>query len=126
MGTGVVLAALPVRTALVIALAATFVPNLVRRLQARRAQAGFRAEVIMHAAGREYRLDELIDTGNGLVEPIPTATAHGTDVLYALKPERLCINGRESDALLALCPTPIRGAEALLPPVLAEQMNLGG
>lgn len=147
MGTGVLLAALPVRTALVIALAATFVPNLVRRLQARRAQAGFRAEVIMHAAGREYRLDALIDTGNGLVEPlsgkpvavaylpelaehahipIPTATAHGTDVLYALKPERLCINGRESDALLALCPTPIRGAEALLPPVLAEQMNLGG
>ena len=102
MGTGVVLAALPVRTALVVVLAATFVPNLVRRLQARRAQAGFRAEVIMHAAGREYRLDALIDTGNGLVEPlsgkpvavahlpelaehahipIPTATAHGTDVL---------------------------------------------
>ena len=101
----------------------------------------------MHAAGREYRLDALIDTGNGLVEPlsgkpvavaylpelaehahipIPTATAHGTDVLYALKPERLCINGRESDALLALCPMPIRGAEALLPPGLAEQMNLGG
>ncbi len=147
MRGGVVVAALPVRTALAVALAATFLPGLVRRLRAQRAQAGCHVRLTVCAAGREYRLDALIDTGNGLFEPlsgkpvavahlpelaehahipIPAATAGGSGILYALRPERISVNGRESDALLALSPVPLRGAEALLPPGAAEWTNLGG
>ena len=147
MRGGVVLASLPVRTALYAALAAAFLPNLIRRLRARRARAGIHTVVMLCAAGREYRLDALTDTGNALVEPlsgkpvivaylpelaeyahipIPTATAGGTGILYALRPERLSINGRESEALLALSSVPLHGTEALLPPELAERTELGG
>ena len=141
------LMSLPVRTALYAALAAAFLPNLMRRFRARRARAGTHAVVTLCAAGREYRLDALTDTGNALVEPlsgkpvvvaylpelaehahipIPTATAGGTGILYALRPERLSINGRESEALLALSSVPLHGTEALLPPELAERTELGG
>ena len=144
---GVVLASLPVRTALYAALAAAFLPNLMRRFRARRACAGTHAVVMICAAGREYRLDALTGTGNALVEPlsgkpvvvaylpelaehahipIPTATAGGTGILYALRPEQISINGRESEALLALSSVPLHGTEALLPPELAERTELGG
>ena len=147
MRGGAVLASLPVRTALYAALAAAFLPNLIRRPPARRARAGIHTVVMLCAAGREYRLDALTDTGNALVEPlsgkpvivaylpelaeyahipIPTATAGGTGILYALRPERLSVNGRESEALLALSSVPLHGTEALLPPELAERPELGG
>lgn len=147
MRGGVVLASLPVRTALYAALAAAFLPNLMRRFRAQRARAGTHTMVTLCAAGREYRLDALTDTGNALVEPlsgkpvvvaylpelaehahipIPTATAGGTGILYALRPEQISINGRESEALLALSSVPLHGTEALLPPELAERTELGG
>ncbi len=147
MESGVLLGPVPVRTALCTALGATFAPGLVRRLRARRVQAASHAVLMVRFAGREYSLRALVDTGNGLAAPlsgkpvaiahlpelmphaaipIPVTTAGGETVFYALRPERIAVNGREADALLALCPAPIRGAEALLPPVLAEQMNLGG
>ena len=143
---GMLVAGLPMRTALLTALGATFAPAAIRRLRARCAQRAFRGQLTVRVNGCEYRFDALLDTGNGLTEPlsgkpvavaylpeliplanvpIPTATVEGTGMLYALRPEYLAVNGNAADALLAICPQPLRGAQALLPPALYEQMQTG-
>ena len=150
MQNGILIASLPVRTALVIALIATFIPNLVRRLRMQHANCNPQcyAKLSILVNGKEYQLNALIDTGNSLVEPIsgkpvavaylpelanqahipiPAATAGSKSILYALRPECMRINGRESEGLLALSPMPLHGtAEALLSPGMAGWTNLGG
>ena len=150
MQNGILIASLPVRTALVIALIATFIPNLVRRLRMQHANCNPQcyAKLSILVNGKEYQLNALIDTGNNLVEPIsgkpvavaylpelanqahipiPAATAGSKSILYALRPECMRINGRESEGLLALSPMPLHGtAEALLSPGMAGWTNLGG
>ena len=47
--------------------------------------------------------------------PVPLSTINGRGMIYALKPDRMRIDGADTDALLAISAEPIRGAEAIVP-----------
>ena len=135
MGNGVLWSALPLRTALLIGLAASFLPGCVRRILLRR-QAG---HVILQveADGNSYTLDALIDSGNSLHDPltglpvivayipalleradlpIPMETVAGGGIIHAFQPQSIQVDGQALAALLAISPTALRGADALIPP----------
>ncbi|NCB30948.1 MAG: hypothetical protein EOM66_06015 [Clostridia bacterium] len=135
MEQGVVWTGLPVRTALCIALLASFLPGAARRILRRRQRGSVQLEV--EYQGAFYKLDALIDSGSSLWDPlsglpvivaylpalakearlpIPVATVNGKSVLYALHPQRIALDGAQLYALLAISPSPLRDAEALIPP----------
>ncbi len=137
----------PVRGLLAAAAAAVLLPPTVRQLRAGRRQSGFRCELVFSAAGREYRLAALIDTGNSLADPVsgrpaalvympellhladiplPAAGIGGTALFYGFKPQKALVDGRETDLLIAVAETPLSGAEALLPAAAAELSNEKG
>lgn len=132
---GVIWTGLPVRTALCIALLATFLPGAARRIL-RRKQAG-RVRLTVAHGGASYALEGLVDSGSSLYDPlsglpvvvaylpalaaearlpVPVETLGGKGVLFALKPQHITWNGTELNALLAISPSPLRGAQALIPP----------
>ena len=132
---GMIWIGLPLRTALCIALLASFLPRMARHILRRR-QNGRSRLVVEHRA-KIYILEALVDSGSSLHDPltglpvvvayipaleneaslpIPTQTLSGISLLYALKPRRILWEGVEISALLALSPAPLRGTEALIPP----------
>ena len=144
---GLVLLPKPVRGMLAAFAAAMLLPRAVRHLRAQRRQQGFRCELVFFAAGKEYRLSALIDTGNLLAEPlsgrpaalvylpelapcadipIPAKSIGGSSLLYALQPHAAFVNGQETDLLIALTEKPLSGTEALLPAAAKETSNEKG
>ena len=135
MEKGVIWSGLPLRTALCIALLASFLPRMARSILRRRQQGRARLEI--EHRGACYSLDALIDSGSSLFDPlsglpvivahlpalssearlpIPAHTIGGDGILYGLRPQRLYLDGVRINAMLALSPTPLRGAQALVPP----------
>ena len=53
--------------------------------------------------------------------PVPLSTINGRGIIYALKPDRMRIDGADTDALLAISAEPIRGAEAIVPYHIAKE-----
>ncbi|MBE5785009.1 MAG: hypothetical protein E7330_04340 [Clostridiales bacterium] len=144
---GLVILPSPVRGMLTAAAAAVLLPAAVRRFRTARRQNGFRRELIFFAGGKEYRLSALIDTGNALAEPlsgrsvviaylpelapyasipVPAKSVLGQDILFALLPAYIRIDGEEADALIAITKAPLAGTDALLPAALAEPSNEKG
>ena len=139
MENGFVVASIPLRAALLSALAASLFPNALRRLISRHAQSREGVEIGALIGGKEYAFNALVDTGNLLCEPmsglpaaiaylpelsaragipVPTSTAMGEGVLYALKPDRVWVSGApniELPLLIALSKTPLHGADMILP-----------
>ncbi len=140
---GPALRAVTPRAALAGMLLASRLPKAMRRTLLRRTA---RANEVQLAAelsgenGRTIRIEctALIDTGNGLIDPltslpavvlsrrkypqaaalaripIPVRTASGSAVIYALRPLRLSVNGRSADALIAFSEI----GTALVPPCI--------
>lgn len=132
---GAVWGGVPLRTALVTALAASFLPRAIRRIL-RRKKAGL-VELILCHEGECKRLVGLVDSGNSLYEPctglpvivaylpcfseqaqvpIPIATVQGKQVLFGFQPQTLQVNGVALHAWVALNPTPLQDVDALIPP----------
>ena len=144
MSGGALIAPLSVRTALLIALALTFAPNLVRRMRGRRILAQGTLVLTVKAQGRTYTLPAMVDSGSTLREPlsgkpviaaylpelaekaripVPYATVDGTGFLYAFQAEEVRLMETELDALIALT---LRPVTALVPPAaLPEQLIVG-
>ena len=136
---GFMFASIPLRAALLSALAASLLPNAVRRLISRHAQSREGMEIHALIGGKEYKLQTLVDTGNLLREPlsglpvavaylpelhaaagipVPASTVAGEGTLYALKPDRVWVSGSanvELPLLIALSKTPLHGADMILP-----------
>lgn len=125
------------RTAVLTALAASFLPAAARRLLRRRLKNERTARVLLLHDGSLRSFTALVDTGNTLSEPvsglpvavvrcealkkyavlpIPTQTAAGRVVLLGFIPDRLSVNGREVACAVAVAGD--IGAEALIPPDL--------
>lgn len=132
---GAVWGGVPLRTALVTALAASFLPRAIRRILRRR-KAGTVMLTLGHG-GASWALRGMVDSGNCLWEPctglpvivaylpalsqqarvpIPVATVQGKEVLYGFRPQTLRANGTDLDAWIALSPTPLQDVDALVPP----------
>ncbi len=137
---GVLMASLPLRAALLSALAASFLPRALRAVLARNARSASIVRLRLCHGGREYPLNGIVDTGNFLVEPIsalpvvvfyvngfrggeglpvPMRGAGGEVVLlHAFMPDALydCAAGTRLNTLMALAPAPLKGVDALIPP----------
>lgn len=138
---GFISGGLPLRAALIAALAVSFLPSAARRLLRRRLRNENSASVVILKGGVPRRFTAAVDTGNRLFEPvsglpvalvrcgdyarfahlpIPAETAAGKVLLMGFKPERISVNGREVDCIVAVTDKNI-GAEALVPPdILTE------
>lgn len=132
---GAVWGGIPLRTALVTALAASFLPRAIRRIL-RRKKLGM-VTLTMLQDGKRRILAGMVDSGNGLYEPctglpvivaylpdlagqaqvpIPVATVQGKQVLFGFRPQQLQANGTALEAWIALSPTPLQDVDALIPP----------
>lgn len=132
---GVVWTGLPLRTALCTAFLASFLPRMARGILRRRQQG--RVHLLIEHQGARYGLEALIDSGSSLYDPlsglpvivaylpalakearlpIPMATVGAESTLYALRPQHMILEGAQLKALLAISPSPLRGADALIPP----------
>ncbi|MEA4971214.1 MAG: sigma-E processing peptidase SpoIIGA [Candidatus Pelethousia sp.] len=135
MEKGVIWSGLPLRTALCIALLASFLPRMARSILRRRQQGHVRLEI--EHRGACYRLEAMIDSGSSLFDPlsglpvivaylpalsaeahlpIPAQTLGGSGILYALRPQRVYLDGAQINAVLALSAEPLQRAQALVPP----------
>lgn len=139
---GAVLLPKYMRMLLISGAAAAFLPRLVRHYRLRRALAAGMARLYVSIDGAEYELCALRDSGCFLTEPVtgaavviahipallnearipvPLSTINGQGIIYALKPDRMRIDGADTDALLAISAEPIRGAEAIVPYHIAKE-----
>ncbi len=139
---GAVLLPKYMRMLLISGAAAVFMPRLVRHYRLRRALAAGMARLYVSIDGAEYELCALRDSGCFLTEPVtgaavviahipallnearipvPLSTINGRGMIYALKPDRMRIDGADTDALLAISAEPIRGAEAIVPYHIAKE-----
>lgn len=138
MENGFLRGGIGLRTALLIAVCASFLPSAARRLLRRRLANGSTAEVVLLHDGRLRRFTALVDTGNSLFEPvtglpvavvrcpelrryavtpIPAETAAGRTVLMGFRPEGFSVNGKEVACVVAV--TESGGREAIIPPDIA-------
>ena len=135
---GLITGGIALRTLLVSAFAASFLPSAARRILRRRLRNANTARVVLLHRGTLRRFNALVDTGNALYEPVgglpvavvkgsglerfaripvPVTTASGSAVLYAFSPERMSVDGREVRCLVAVASAGI-SEEALIPPEL--------
>ena len=133
---GVLAGGIGMRTALVSAAAASFLPRAARRILRRRQKNLGSARLVVVHGGIARRFNALVDTGNSLCEPVtglPVAvvrcralerfadipirvsTAAGGATLMAFRPERISVDGREVDCMVALTRAGL-SEEALIPP----------
>lgn len=122
---GTIYAGIPLRTMLIGALAASFLPRLVRRILSRRVSDGSLVRLSICDFGCEVECAALVDTGCLLTEPVtglpvviinkkkyplladravlpvPIHTASGEGMLFAVIPTSVCINGTEVSAAVA-------------------------
>ena len=133
---GFITGGIPLRLALLIVFAASFLPSAARRIMRRRLGNEAAAEVVILHRGVLRRFTALTDTGNSLAAPvsglpvavvycpalrkfadipIPAETAAGRTVLMGFRPERISVNGRETDCIVAVSERRL-GAGAVIPP----------
>ncbi len=133
---GFISGGLPLRAALWAAFFVSLLPSAVRRILRRRLKNESSATVVMLKGGMPRSFKAVVDTGNGLFEPvsglpvavvrcpaykrfahipIPAETAAGKTVLMGFKPERISVNGREVELIVAVTDREL-GAEAIVPP----------
>ncbi|MEG1547545.1 MAG: sigma-E processing peptidase SpoIIGA [Clostridia bacterium] len=136
---GMAIVSLPVRIALMAAVAATVMPTAMRKLFAR-SGLGCRGVLHIRHCGKEYSLTAIVDTGNSLYEPIsglpvtvvfqpelmkfatipiPVASLGGKRILYAFMPERLQFELKSTvtlNSFLAVSEEPLCGVSAIVPP----------
>ncbi len=136
---GFIHAGVGLRKALIIAAAASCLPRIARSILRRRIKNGLTVELAVVHRGLERRFAALVDTGNGVVEPltglpvavvrcpafksfaalpIEVATASGRCVFYAFRPDKMSVDGVPVAGLVALAEGAF-AAEALVPPELA-------
>lgn len=143
-GTGQGMAFLPrhMRFMIMGAAAALGIPRIVRGFRQRRTFACGMAKLNFFINGKEYELTALRDSGCLLCEPVsgaavviayipallekakipvPMETVQGWEMIYAIKPEKMAIDGADTDALLAISPQPIKGAQAIIPYHIAKE-----
>ena len=137
---GFISGGIPLRLALITALAASLLPSAARRILRRRLNNSSRARVVLLHGGQILRFDALVDTGNSLSEPvtglpvaviscerlkafahvpIPAETAAGRIVLMGFRPDGFSVNGREADCIVAVTERKLR-AGAIVPPELVD------
>lgn len=139
---GAVLLPRYMRMLLVSVTVAVFLPGAVRRYRLRRALSAGAARLSVSVGGTQYELSAIRDSGCFLTEPItgaavviayipallgraripvPMSTVNGQGIIYALKPDKMSIDGADTDALLAISAKPISGAEAIVPYHIAKE-----
>lgn len=136
---------IPLRAAALSAAAAAFMPRAVRRALARRLPEGMLVGLAVEHNGIERRFTALVDTGNGLFEPLTglpvivvscrafaryaripvgVSTAAGSGMLYAFRPRRITVDGVPVNALVAVTGAKMR-CEALAPPSVCPGQIIG-
>ena len=143
---GFIKAGVPLRTALIAALAVSLLPRAARAVQKRRLSGSMLAQFTVEHKGLRHRFTALVDTGNRLSEPVtglPVAvvacpalkryaylpvrirTAAGEHTLYAFRPERAVVDGESVNCLVAVTEAR-KGAEAVIPPELCRPNGAKG
>lgn len=134
---GTIVGTVPVRAALMSALAALLLPQLIRRLLSVRRRHALHTEIVVQLKEHVYRLDALIDSGNLLREPIsglpvilidrpvdcptrpiPFQKLTGSGILYGERPVTVTLKQYGNAAVDCICagsPEPIGAAQAILP-----------
>ena len=140
---GTLIGTVPVRTALLSALIAVFLPRIMRSALHIRKKHSIRTTVIVRLKTHVYELNALIDSGNLLTDPIsglpvllidravdeptrsiPFYKLSGEGILHGERPVRVVLpeyGGAILDCICAESPEPIRGAQAILPEALIPQ-----
>ena len=140
---GWIRAGIPLRAALLGALAACFLPRAARGLLRRRIREGLLCTLTVIHRGVEHSFTALVDTGCSLTEPVtglPVAlvrcpyfirfaalpvravTASGEAAFYAFRPDRVLIDGTPADCLVAVCGARMR-TQAIVPPQLCPRVS---
>ena len=133
---GFISGGLGLRAALFAAFLVSLLPSAARRILRRRLKNESSAEVVILDGGVLRRFSAAVDTGNCLYEPvtglpvavidypafrdrakipIPAKTAAGNVILMGFRPERISVNGREVELIVALSEGRL-GAQAIVPP----------
>lgn len=141
-GSGIVVLSGHTRLMLISAVGALLLPRMIRRFRAHRSLDTLKVRLCTVVSGRRYELTAMRDSGCFLTEPIsgtavvtayieellpladipiPIETLSGTSIIYALRPDGMTIDGIDTDALLAISPKPIRGAQAIIPYHIARE-----
>jgi hypothetical protein len=135
---GFITGGIGLRAALIGAASAAALPRAARRLRSARRLGESQAKLLVLEGGVLRSFDAFVDTGNTLFEPVsglpvavircrplerrakipvPAVTPAGRTALWGFKPERVSVNGREVDCVIALTRQKLP-AEALIPPEL--------
>lgn len=135
---GVLLGTVPLRVALLTCCCCALLPRMVaERLRTLRARA-LRVSLRLRLGGRTLHLTALMDTGNLLMEPVsglpvvvvrpgllppyagrpvPYRTVDGDGVLYAIRPDELCVYQgywHRADAMIAESKRALKSADAIV------------
>lgn len=138
LSSGTVRAGITLRAALAGAAAAVFLPGLIRRMLSRRVKNELLVKLQIEAFKIKIECAALTDTGCLVTEPVsglpviilnkkkypllagraaipvPVKTANGENVIFALIPKKVCINGTPVAAAIAFA----ENSTALIPSVL--------
>ncbi len=141
-GYGIVVMSEHTRLMLISAACALLLPRMIRWFRSHRSLDTLKVRLCAVVDGKRYELVAMRDSGCFLSEPIsgtavvtahivellpranipiPIETLSGTGIIYALKPDSMSVDGFDTDALLAISPRPIRGAEAIIPYHIAKE-----
>lgn len=137
---GTVVGTVPVRAALLSALAALCMPRLMRSMLSTRRRRALHTEIVVRLSKHTFRLDALIDSGNLLKDPfsglpvvlldravdrptlpVPFEKLSGRGILYGERPVSVVLpayGNTEIDCVCAESPEPIGTAQAILPETL--------
>ena len=132
---------IPLRLMLLIALGASLMPGVARRLRGKRLDNQNRHILTLKKGDREYELNAMVDSGNSLHDPvsgrpvavawlpetgdipIPVGTVNERSVLYAFRPDNARLDGSDMDILVAVSKRPLRAA--LIPPAaLCDELKI--
>lgn len=138
---GYITGGIGLRAAILSAAAASFLPSWARRLLRRRSTSKYRVSVTLLHRGVLRRFEGIVDTGNTLAAPVSglpvvvircaalapyaklplnAATPAGRSRLMGFYPERLSVEGREVECVVAVAAGTL-SAEAIVPPALCER-----
>lgn len=136
---GTMVGTVPLRAALMSALAASCLPRVIRGVLTARRRGALHTQIVVQLKTERFALDALIDSGNLLREPItglpvllierpvngslpiPFRKLSGCGVLYGERPVSVtlpCFANAAVDCVVAQAPEPIGAAQAVLPEIL--------
>ena len=121
---------------------ALLLPRLIRAFRQKRAFSCGAAKLSFSAFGKNYELCAIRDSGCTLAEPVsglpviiaylpelnenahipvPMHSVAGSAMVYAFVPDKVSIDGVDTDALIAVISNRIHGADALIPYQIAKE-----